>query len=126
MGCSVPNFVLQFGIHGDPHVASAWGKRVIKDDVVKETNARGTLTFASAGKNTRTTQLFLNLKSNSFLDKMGFPPLGKCIAGCDVLDKIEMKYAEKPNQGLIQQRGNDYLTKQFPDLDYIIGAELLD
>eukprot|EP00041_Stephanoeca_diplocostata_P006644 m.90544 g.90544 ORF g.90544 m.90544 type:complete len:262 (+) comp16464_c0_seq2:153-938(+) len=121
----VPNFVLQFGIHGDPAVASAWGKRVIQDDPKNLKNERGTLTFATSGPNTRTTQLFLNLKDNSFLDNMGFTPLAKCVSGCDILDKIEMKYAEKPNQGTIQQQGNTYLKREFPDLDYIIKADLI-
>lgn len=109
----------------DPAVSRAWGKRVIQDDPKNLKNERGTLTFATSGSNTRTTQLFLNLKDNSFLDNMGFTPLAKCVSGCDILDKIEMKYAEKPNQGTIQQQGNVYLKREFPDLDYIVKATLL-
>lgn len=43
----------------------------------------------------RTTQLFINLKENAFLDKMKFATLAECVKGCDVIDKFEMKYSEK-------------------------------
>ena len=89
-----------------------------------QSNQKGFLTFATSGANTRTTQLFFNIHDNAFLDNNGFAPVAKCIEGCEVLDKIEMKYREQPNQSSIQNKGNAYLKSDFPDLDYITGAFL--
>ena len=115
----VRGFVVQFGIHGSPLVSEAWRDANISDDPVKETNARGTLVFATAGPNTRTTQLFINLNDNRNLDRMGFSPIGKVVEGMDIIDSLNYEYAERPNQGAIQRDGNTYLKAQFPNLDYI-------
>lgn len=96
----VPNFVVQLGINGDPSVQKTWRSQSFKDDPVKTTNARGTITFATSGKDTRTTQIFFNIgKSNAYLDKQGFSPFGEVIKGMDVIDRIYSEYREKPNQG---------------------------
>ena len=115
----VKGFVVQFGIHGSPLVSSVWRDANIIDDPVKETNARGTIVFATAGPNTRTTQLFINLADNRRLDQMGFAPIGKIVAGMDIVDALNYEYAERPNQGKIQMNGNAYLKESFPNLDYI-------
>ena len=85
----IPNFMAQFGIHGTPSVMAAWRPAQIKDDPVKQSNLRGFVTFATAGPNTRTTQLFINFKDNSSLDKQGFAPVGEVTSGMDVVDKIK-------------------------------------
>jgi cyclophilin family peptidyl-prolyl cis-trans isomerase len=121
----VKRFVIQFGLHGDPAVGKAWKGKAIKDDAVVMSNTEGYLTYAMAGKNTRTSQFFFNIGNNKFLDKMGFAPIAKCVEGCEVLGKVEMKYGEEPNQGKIQELGNVYLTKNFPDLDYITSASFV-
>ena len=121
----VPNFVVQFGINGDPKIQTKWREAKIKDDPVKATNTRGTLTFATAGPGTRTTQLFINLSDNSRLDSMGFAPFGKIIKGMDVVDKLTSKYGEMPNQGKIQSEGNAYLKQNFPDMDFIKKASIV-
>jgi len=119
----VNNFIVQFGISGEP------GKfpkdPPIRDDPVITTNARGTLTFATSGPNTRTTQLFINTNKNGnkFLDKQGFAPIAEVISGMDIVDQIYAGYAEKPNQGKIQNRGNAYLTAEFPDMTYIADTK---
>jgi peptidyl-prolyl cis-trans isomerase A (cyclophilin A) len=122
---AVKGFVVQFGIHGDPKVSSQWKQKNIDDDPVKESNEPGTLTFATAGPNTRTTQLFINLGNNARLDQMGFSPFAKVVEGMDVLQKINTEYGESPDQGRIQAEGNSYLKKSFPNLDYIKSVSVV-
>lgn len=127
----IPSFMCQFGIHGDPKVSAAWRKATLTDDPVKSSNSRGAITFATAGPNTRTTQLFINFGDNSNLDGMGFSSFGKVTEGMDVVDKINGEYGEGaprgkgPDQGRIQAEGNAYLKKAFPNLDYIKSASIL-
>jgi cyclophilin family peptidyl-prolyl cis-trans isomerase len=122
----VPGFVVQFGLSGDPRVNSAWESARIKDDPVTQTNARGRVTFATAGPGTRTTQLFVSLKDNRGLDGMGFAPFGEVsAAGMAVVDGIYAGYGELPDQGRITMEGNRYLESQFPKLDYVKKADIL-
>lgn len=88
-------------------------------------NARGTLTFASAGKNSRSNQLYFNLGNNFHLDKEGFSPIGKVVEGEEALDSIYTGYGDKPNQGKINQMGNDYLDRDFPELTSIVSVKLI-
>ena len=121
----VSGFMVQFGIHGDPAVSAKWREANITDDAVKSSNSRGAITFATAGPNTRTTQIFINFGNNAGLDGQGFSPFGKVIEGMDVVDKINSESGERPNQGAIQQSGNVYLKKDFPNLDYIKSASIV-
>ena len=125
-------FVAQFGIHGDPAIQARWRGANIVDDPVVEGNTRGRVTFAMGGPNTRSTQLFINYVDNSQLDGMGFPALGEVVEGMDVVEQLYSGYGEGPprnpagpNQSLIQQRGNEYLNAEFPELDYIESAEII-
>src|SRR5216684_628829 len=121
----VPNFMVQFGINGDPAIASAWQNANLKDDPGgKQSNKKGYVTFATRGKDTRTTQIFINFKDNGFLDSQGFTPFGEVTSGMDVVEKITDQYGEKPNQGSIQTQGNAYLKAQFPKLDYVKKATI--
>jgi peptidyl-prolyl cis-trans isomerase A (cyclophilin A) len=124
---AIPNFMVQFGISAKPAVNQAWAKTEIKDDPVKQSNKRGYLTFATAGPNTRTTQLFINLKDNAFLDPMGFAPFGEVTSGMEVVDKLYTGYGDAPrgpNQGRITAEGKAYLDKDFPMLDSIKSAKI--
>ena len=120
----VPNFMVQWGINGDPDIQRNWANANIPDDKAGvKSNARGTITFANRGPNSRSTQLFINYKSNAFLDKQ-FMPFGEVTSGMSVVDKINAKHGENPDQGQIQNNGNRYLQKAFPDLDYIKKATI--
>jgi len=121
----VPGFIVQFGIPADPKVAAVWQAANITDDPVTHDNAPGTLVFATAGPNTRTTQLFINLADNTRgLGPQGFAPFGKVITGMDIVSKLYSGYGESPNQGLIQSQGKAYLDKSFPKLDSIKSATI--
>ena len=126
----LPNFMAQFGIAADPQVTSKWKDAKIQDDPVKESNVKGMVTFATAGPNTRTTQMFINIADNARLDGMGFAPIGKVISGMEVVENFYKGYGEGaprgqgPAQQLIEEQGNTYLEKEFPQLDYIKKATL--
>jgi len=129
---AISGFMCQFGIHGDPAVSAAWREAKIPDDKGgAASNTAGMVTFATAGPNTRTTQLFINLADNTRLDSMGFTPFGKVVEGMDIVKKLNTEYGEGapqgrgPNQTKVQAMGNEYLKKDFPNLDYIKSAELL-
>ena len=121
----VENFMVQFGINGNPNTSKLWRNANIPDDSSDQSNKRGFITFATAGPNTRTTQLFINFANNSFLDSQGFTPFGKVTQGMDIVDSIYSGYGEEPHQGLIQTQGNEYLEKSFPNLDYIKSTSIV-
>jgi len=122
----VPNFVVQFGISPDPAVSKAFTNATIPDDPVTQRNTRGTVSFAAAGPNTRTTQLFVNLGDNSNLDASGFAPLGSVTSGMNVVDKLYSGYGDDPtsHQGEMQTLGNAWLAENYPKLDRIKSAEI--
>jgi peptidyl-prolyl cis-trans isomerase A (cyclophilin A) len=121
----VPGFMVQFGISPRPDVARVWENANIADDPVKQSNKRGMITFATAGPNTRTTQLFINYADNAPLDGQGFAPFGQVVEGMDVVDKIYSGYGEQPNQGRLQTEGKAYTDKSFPMLDKIVSATII-
>ncbi|MDR3721356.1 MAG: peptidylprolyl isomerase [Candidatus Acidoferrales bacterium] len=122
---NLPGFMVQFGLSADPEVNKVWHNANIKDDPGKQSNAPGMITFATAGPNTRTTQLFINFGNNTFLDSQGFSPFGKVISGMDVVQKLYSGYGERPDQGSITNQGKAYLDKNFPNLDSIKSAAIV-
>jgi peptidyl-prolyl cis-trans isomerase A (cyclophilin A) len=120
----VPGFIIQFGLSANPAVNKVWQSANIKDDPGKQSNKPGYVTFATAGPNTRTTQLFINFGSNAFLDSQGFSPFGQVTSGMDVVQKLYAGYGEKPDQGAITSQGKAYLDKNFPNIDYIKSATI--
>ena len=128
---AVPNFMVQFGINGNPAVSKVWQNARIAPDKVTQSNRKGFITFAmGATPDTRTTQVFINFRNNTNLDRMGFAPFGEVVSGIEVVDKIHTGYGEGapsgagPAQGRVQAEGNAYLMKSFPKLDYIKTATI--
>src|SRR5579872_2690951 len=121
----VPRFVAQFGIPARPDVAAAWDHAYLVDDRVTQSNKRGTLTFATAGPNTRTTQIFINYSDNTSLDSQGFAPFGTVVESMDIVDKFFAGCGESPDQGRITAQGKAYLDKSFPNLDRIVNAVVM-
>ena len=121
----ISGFMVQFGINGDPALSAKWREANIKDDPVRQHNTRGMITFATAGPDTRTSQVFINFGDNNALDGMGFAPFGKVISGMSVVDQLYAGYGEGaprgrgPDQGRLQNEGNAYLAKSFPKMDYV-------
>jgi len=126
----LPGFIVQFGLSADPQVSRVWRSANLKDDPVTQSNKPGTVSFATAGPNTRTTQVFINLGNNGQLDKMGFSPFGKVTEGMDVVEKLHAGYGEGaphgrgPDQSTITAQGKPYLDKSFPNLDSIKSATI--
>lgn len=124
----VPEFVVQFGISAYPPISAAWKDTNIKDDPVTQSNKKGSLTFATAGPNTRTTQIFINLNDNIRLDSMGFAPFGVVEGkGMDVVEMMYGQYGDNsgPDQDQIAKQGKPYLDKGWPKLDSIKTATLV-
>ncbi len=126
----ISGFMVQFGINADPKISAQWRVANIPDDPVKQSNKRGYITFATAGPNTRTTQVFINFGDNAALDRQGFAPFGQVTTGMNVVDMLYSGYGEGapngrgPNQGRVQNEGNAYLTKDFPSLDFVKKATI--
>ena len=129
---TISGFMVQFGIHADPNLNTAWRQARIQDDPVKQSNKRAYVSFAMAGPNTRTTLVFINYADrNSQLDTMGFSPFGKVIDGMAVVDSLYSDYGEGaprgqgPDQNRLQAEGNAYLEKDFPKLDFVKSATIM-
>jgi len=127
----VRNFVVQWGINGDPDTTQLWANGFIPDDPVKRHNVKGTVTFAAtSSRNSRATQLFINLKDNRSLDRDGFAPVGQVISGMDVVERLYNAYGEMapngqgPDPREIMRLGNQYLTDHFARLDRIDKATI--
>jgi len=134
---AIKNFMVQFGIASTPEVHRRYQGQggAITDDPVKQKNSRGTVSFAMSGKNSRSSQLFINLVDNSFLDGQGFAPFARVISGIEFVDALYMGYGEGgrgdgtdgkgPSQNKIVNQGNSYLDKTFPKLSFIVSTKIL-
>jgi homoserine O-acetyltransferase len=123
----------QFGINGDPAVAKAWRERTIPDDPRQTSNIRGTVAFAFAVPNGRTTQVYIALDDLSpTQDAQGFAPFGRVVQGMDVADRLNAEYGENSGSGIRAGRqqplfdgGNAYLDREYPRLDRLIRARVM-
>jgi peptidyl-prolyl cis-trans isomerase A (cyclophilin A) len=130
---AIRDFMVQFGIPGDPQVAAQWESAQIPDDPVTQSNLRGYMTFAQTGRpNSRTTQIFIVFENHATLDAGGFAPFAKVTRGMDVVDSLYKGYGEGaptghgPTQDRIQSEGNAYLDQDFPKLDRILTARIVE
>lgn len=128
----ISGFMVQFGINGNPQLSEKWREARIPDDPVKASNTRGMITFATAGPNTRTTQVFINFADNARLDDSGFAPFGQVVSGMNVVDALNSEYGEGaprgrgPDQGRLQREGNAYLAQSFPRMDFVKKATIVN
>jgi peptidyl-prolyl cis-trans isomerase A (cyclophilin A) len=126
----ISGFMVQFGINGDPKVSAPWRDAKISDDPVKQSNKRGYITYAMAGPNTRTSQVFINFADNANLDSSGFAPFGRVVSGMNVVDALNAEYGEGaprgrgPDQGRLQMEGNAYLARDFGRMDFVKKATI--
>ncbi len=130
---TVPQYIVQFGIAGDPKLAQEWRSRTIPDDPVKQSNLRGYAGYAMTGPYTRTTQIYINLKDNTQLDAQGFAPFARVVEGWDVVTRLYSGYGESSGGGVragkqqkLFEEANPYLDREFPKLDKLIRATLLN
>jgi peptidyl-prolyl cis-trans isomerase A (cyclophilin A) len=127
----IEGFMAQAGLSGTPRLNAKWQKRPLMDDPLKRRNTRATVTFAMAGLNSRTTQFFINLVDNPQLDPAGFSPFGQ-VRDMAVVETLYSGYGEGapngkgPKQGKLAKKGNKFLKKKFPDLDYILSATIIE
>jgi homoserine O-acetyltransferase len=129
----VPGFIAQFGIPGDPAITRVWKDRAMPDDPVRASNVRGAVAYAMTGPNTRTTQLFVSLVDNSRLDAQRFAPIGRVVRGMEVVDSLYGGYGESAGGGMragkqarMMDEGNAHLDREYPRLDRLIRARILD
>lgn len=126
------NYFAQFGIHRDPKISQLWRELRFPDEPVKMSNKKGWLSFAQLGPNTRNVQVFVNLRDNKDLDKQGFPPFAHVVEGMDVLERVYSSYGELQPKGggpdgvKAELQGNAYLEAQYPRLDYIVRAAVVE
>jgi peptidyl-prolyl cis-trans isomerase A (cyclophilin A) len=125
-------FIAEFGIHGDPWVNAAWRQALMVDEPVRQSNARGRVTFSKNTPNSRTVQVFINLKDNGSLDEQGFTPFGEVTEGMEVAEALYAEYGDGPPRGegvyqaMAIARGDEYLNEEFPLLDRIERAVIVD
>jgi peptidyl-prolyl cis-trans isomerase A (cyclophilin A) len=125
-------FTAEFGIHGDPWVNAAWRQAILVDDPVVESNTRGRVTFSKGGPNSRTVQVFINTDDNSELDERGFSPFGEVIEGMEAVDAFYAEYGDGPPRGdgvyqaMAIAKGDEYFDAEFPLLDVILEASIVE
>jgi len=127
----IKGFIAQFGVHRDFKVHDVWRELFIVDDPPKEKNTRGTLAYAKSDRNTRATEMFINLNDNAILDEQGFVPFAKVVEGMEVVDRLYAGYGDlRPvgkdiDAGRVEGEANEYLVPRFPRLDYIQRARIM-
>lgn len=120
--------MVQFGISSNPVETAKWNAAIVDDPVGASSNLQGTVSFATAGPETRTTQIFINLKDNAFLDQSGFCPFGKILSGVEAILAINNptpNSGDGVDQSAYQQKGNEWILQEYPQIDIIESTDLL-
>jgi len=122
----IEHFLAEFGVNGDPEIQKAWTGATIPDDMVRQSNKRGFVTFTKAAPDSRSTRVFINLADNTFLDE-SYSPFGQVTVGMDVVDRFYAGYAGEPQKQIarVYAEGNVLLNRSFPKLDYILRATIV-
>lgn len=127
---NIIDFVVQFGIASESEETAKWGTPLEDDPMLVQSNTRGTITYATAGPNTRTTQLFINIGDNAFLDKQGFTPIGTVTSGLDQLQQWITNptpgSSDGADQSLYEEQGNAWILPHYPNIDIITTTELME
>lgn len=128
---TVTDFIVQWGLAGDPDVTAAWMDRFLRDDPVVATNTRGRIAYAFTEPGTRSTQIFISLVDLTRLDAGGFAPFGRVLVGMEVVDALYSGYGEESGGGVragaqdsVVAGGNAYLDRAFPELDRLIRVTI--
>lgn len=122
----MPNFMAQFGISAKPELNKIWRNANIPDEPRKESNKRGRVSFATAGPNTRSTTLFINIVDNAYLDPLGFTPIGEVVEGMDNVDKLYTGYGDTSiRQNEFENGGKAFVDRTYPKLDRILTATIV-
>jgi len=123
----------QFGINGDPKVSARWRTAAIRDDPAGQSNVRGRVAFAFKDSDARTTQIYISLRDNSYQDTQGFVPFGEVVQGMDVADALYSEYGESSGGGIragrqqqMFEEGNAFLDREFPKLDRLVTARVVE
>jgi peptidyl-prolyl cis-trans isomerase A (cyclophilin A) len=129
---AVPDFMVQFGLAGDPAVTTKWRQASFTDDPATQSNLRGFVAFARTGRpNSSATQIFVCYENHPSLDRSGFAPFGQVVRGMEVVDDLYKGYGEGapagtgPDQHRIENEGNAYLDREFPKLDRILSTRIV-
>lgn len=121
----IPDFVVQFGINGDPKGTQYWNKS-FPDEEVKQSNLPGLVSYAKAGRNSRTTQIFINYENNFLLDDQKFAPFAEVIDGMEVCLQFNSEYGNYTDQEKMSTYGNDFVFQYYSKMDYIIKADFVE
>lgn len=120
----VPGFVVQFGIASTPDESDKWDTPIL-DDPVTQSNLDSHVSFATAGPDSRMTQIFVNTADNPRLDAAGFAPFARVVRGMDTVRALSDPTPgseDGVDQGRYMELGNAWILSEYPEIDIIKGV----
>jgi len=121
-------FLAQWGISMTPAIAKAWKTAYIKDEPMIHKDGKGTIAFAHVlgVKNSRTTQVFVNLRFNNL--GPSFPSFGVVTKGLSVVAGLYHgpdSVAANAHQDYLAKYGAHFVHANYPHLDWIKTARIV-